>query len=59
MGRGAEGERESQADSFLNTEPDVGLDATTLRSLSEPKLSQMLNQLSHLDAPLLHFLELG
>ena len=31
---GAEGEREgeSQADALLNTEPDEGLDLTTLRS---------------------------
>ena len=29
--------RESQADSFLNTEPNVGLNSTTLRSWPEPK----------------------
>ena len=31
-GGGAEGERESQADSTLSTEPDMGLGLTTLRS---------------------------
>lgn len=30
--RGAEAERESKADPVLNTESDVGLDPTTLRS---------------------------
>ena len=34
---GAEGERESQTDSMLSTEPDVGLDLTTLRPQCEPK----------------------
>lgn len=37
-----EEERESQADSMLSTEPDLGLDLTTLRSRPEPKSSQML-----------------
>ena len=30
--KGAEGEREFQADSLLSMEPDVELDSTTLRS---------------------------
>lgn len=42
-GRGKGGEIESQADSLLSVEPGAGLRLTTLRSLSEPKLSQMLN----------------
>ena len=32
MWGGAEGEGESQADSLLSAEPDMGLDPTTLRS---------------------------
>jgi len=32
-----ERERESQADSALSTEPDAGLDPTTLRSFPERK----------------------
>ena len=32
-----EGGRETQADSALSTEPDVGLDLMTPRSLPEPK----------------------
>ena len=35
--RGAEGERDSQADSTPSAEPDRGLDPTTLRSWPEPK----------------------
>ena len=35
--REGEGERESQADSMPSTEPDVGLDLTTLRSRPELK----------------------
>ena len=31
-GEGAEGEKEPQADYSLNTDPDVGLNLTTLRS---------------------------
>ena len=34
---GGEGERESQADSTLSTEPDAGLDPRTLRSRPELK----------------------
>jgi len=37
IGGGAEGERESQADSPLSSEPDTGLDPITLRSEPEPK----------------------
>ena len=35
--RDGEAERESQADSIPGTEPDAGLDLTTLRSQPEPK----------------------
>ena len=37
-----EKERESQADSTLSMEPDVGLDLTTLRSGPEPRTSSGL-----------------
>ena len=37
MSRRGERETESQADSALSTEPDVGLDLMTLRSRPEPK----------------------
>ena len=36
-GAEGEGERESQADSPLSMEPDMGLDLTTLKSWPEPK----------------------
>ena len=35
MGGGAEKDRESQADSMLNTKPDAGLDLRNLRSRPE------------------------
>lgn len=48
---GADGEEErtSQGNSLLSTEPDTGFDLITQRSWPEPKLSQILNQLCHLN----------
>ena len=43
-----EGEGDGQTDSLLSTEPDVGLDPKAPGILSR---SQMLNRLSHPDAP--------
>lgn len=53
---GAEGEEEktSQGDSLLSTDPDTGFDLITLRSQHEPKLSQILNQVCHLNTPPSH-----
>ena len=48
--RERERERESQVDSLPSTDPDLGLDPTTVRSCSEPKSSWLLKQLSHLGA---------
>ena len=50
---GTEGERESQIGSMPSVEPNMGLDPTTLRSCSELKPSQALNQLSLPSAPTL------
>ena len=52
-----EREKESQADSMLNVEPDVGLHLTTLRSSPEPNQESYwtFNQLSHPGAPRLQF----
>lgn len=50
-GGGTEGERDSQADSTLSTEPKAGLELMTLRPRLEPKPSQVLNQQSHPRAP--------
>ena len=55
-GAEGEGERESQADSVLSMEPNVGLNFMTLRPW--PKLkpkSRMLNWLSHPGAPIIPF----
>ena len=49
---GVEGERESQAGSFLSTEPNLGPDSMTVRPWPKPKLlRQTLNQLSHPGTP--------
>ena len=47
---GAEGERESQADSSPRKEPNAGLELTTLRSWPKSKSSQILNGLNQLGA---------
>jgi len=52
----AEGERESQADSTLNTEPDAGLDPGILRSLPEPKPRIRLLTNCATQAPCVHIL---
>ena len=44
-------ERESQAESALSIEPDVGLDRTSLRSRPELKPSWPLNRLQHPGVP--------
>ena len=47
------GEGESQADSTINTEPDIGLNLTNHEIMTKAKIkSQTLNQLSHPGAPL-------
>ena len=54
VGGGIEGEgegKESQADSILGTEPNMGLHLMTLRLRPQLKLSLSFNQLSHLGVP--------
>ena len=50
-GRGRGREKESQADSLLTTEPNMGLDLMTLRYTWAQTKSQSLKQLSYLGTP--------
>ena len=54
-GRGAEEEREFQADSSQSVEPDAGLDFTS-EIMMWTKTNQTLNWLSHSWTPVEHFL---
>lgn len=48
---------ESEADSTMSTEPDMGVNLTSLRSGHELKSSRMTNWLNHPHTPLKNFTE--